>query len=80
MDLPAQKILFRIQAYDLVICGYVCIGFVDFVFKGDILTDFTKLFSSDSFKDNYKIILKYIKKRWSAYCVSSFEWSNVYIK
>ena len=63
MDLPAQKILFRIQAYDSVICGYVCIGFVDFVFKGDILTDFTKLFSSDSFKDNYKIILKYIKKR-----------------
>ena len=63
MDIPAQKILFRIQAYDSVICGYVCIGFVDFVFKGDILTDFTKLFSSDSFKDNYKIILKYIKKR-----------------
>ena len=63
MDLPAQKILFRIQAYDSVMCGYVCIGFVDFVFKGDILTDFTKLFSSDSFQDNYKIILKYIKKR-----------------
>ena len=27
--------IFRIQAYDSVICGYFCIGFIDFVFKGN---------------------------------------------
>ena len=26
--------IFRIQAYYLVICGYFCIGFIDFMFKG----------------------------------------------
>ena len=28
--------IFRIQAYDSVMCGNVCIGFVDFTFKGKI--------------------------------------------
>ena len=36
--------IFRIQAYDSVICGYFCIGFIDFMFKGNNLTDFTNLF------------------------------------
>ena len=42
--------IFRMQAYDSVMCGYFCIGFVDFMFKGNNLTDFTKLFSPDNFK------------------------------
>ena len=25
--------IFRIQAYDLIMCGYFCIGFIDFMFK-----------------------------------------------
>ena len=25
--------IFRIQAYDLVMCGYFCIGFIDYMFK-----------------------------------------------
>ena len=25
--------IFRIQAYDSVMCGYFCIGFIDFMFK-----------------------------------------------
>ena len=32
--------IFRIQAFDPVICGYFCIGFIDFMFKGNSLTDF----------------------------------------
>ena len=36
--------IFRIQAYDSVMCGYFCIGFIDFMFKGNSLTDFTNLF------------------------------------
>ena len=26
--------IFRIQAYDSIMCGYVCIGFIDFMLKG----------------------------------------------
>ena len=33
--------IFRIQAYDSVMCGYFCIGFIDFILKGNHLTDFT---------------------------------------
>ena len=51
--------IFRIQAYDSIICGYFCIGFIDFMFKGNCLTDFTNLFSPDNFLKNDDIILKY---------------------
>ena len=33
--------IFRIQAFDSVMCGYFCIGFIDFVLAGKISTDFT---------------------------------------
>ena len=36
--------IFRIQAYDSVLCGYFCIGFINFMFKGNSLTNFTNLF------------------------------------
>ena len=36
--------IFRIQAYDSIMCGYFCIEFIDFMLKGNTLTDFTKLF------------------------------------
>ena len=26
--------IFRIQAYDSIMCGYFCIAFIDFMFKG----------------------------------------------
>ena len=42
--------IFRIQAYHSVICGYFYIGFIDFVIKGNILADFTNLFSRSNFK------------------------------
>ena len=42
--------IFRIQAYDSVMCRYFYIGFIDFTFKGNSLTDFTNLFSPDNFK------------------------------
>ena len=49
------------QAYDSMMCGYFCIGFIDFMFNGISLTDFTNLFSPHDFKKNDKIILKYFK-------------------
>ena len=51
--------VFRYQAYDSVMCGYFCIGFINFMFKGNSLKDFTNLFSPDNFKKNDDIILKY---------------------
>ena len=51
--------IFRMQAYDSIMCGYFCIGFIDFMFKGKTLTEFTNLFPPNSFKKNDDIILKY---------------------
>ena len=51
--------IFRIQAYDSVMFGYFCIKFIDFMFKGKTLTEFTNLFSPNNFKKNDDIILKY---------------------
>ena len=42
--------IFRIQAYDSVICGCFCIGFMNYMFKGKGLTDFTNLFSPNDLK------------------------------
>ena len=49
---------FRIQAYDSVMCGCFCIGFINFMFKGNSLTDFNNLFLPNDFKKN-DIILNY---------------------
>ena len=41
-------------------CGYFCIGFIDFMLAGKKLIDYTNLFSStNNFKKNDDIILKY---------------------
>ena len=50
--------IFRIQAYDSIMYGYFCIGFIDFMLAGKTLTDFTNLFSPNNFKKN-DIILNY---------------------
>ena len=44
--------IFRIQAYDLIMCGYVFIGFIDFMLAGKTLTDFTNLFPPNNFIKN----------------------------
>ena len=36
---------YRIQAYNWVICGYLFIGFIDFLRNGKSLLDYTNLFS-----------------------------------
>ena len=53
--------IFRVQANDSVMCGYFCIGFIDFMLAGKKLTDFTSLFSPYDFKKNDNIILSYFK-------------------
>ena len=51
--------IFRIQAYDSIMCGYFSIGFIDFMLAGKTLNEYTNLFSSNNFKKNDDIILNY---------------------
>ena len=51
---------FRIQAYNSIMCGYFCIGFIDFMLTGKTLTEYTNLFSPNNFKKNDDIILNYL--------------------
>ena len=51
--------IYRIQAYDSIMCGYFCIGFINFMFNGKSLTDYTNLFSPNDFNKNDDIILEY---------------------
>ena len=53
--------IYRIQAYDSIMCGYFCIGFIDFILKGKSLLEYTNLFSSNDYEKNDKIILKYFQ-------------------
>ena len=39
-------------------CGYFCIGFIDFMLRGKSLLDYTNLFSRDKYKKNDKTILE----------------------
>ena len=51
--------IYRIQAYDLIMCSYFCIGFINFMFNGKSLKDYTEIFSPSDLKKNDDIILKY---------------------
>ena len=51
--------IFRIQVYDSIMCGYFCIGFIDFMLAEKTLTEYTNLFSPNNFKENDDIILNY---------------------
>ena len=51
--------IYRIQAYDSIMCDYFCIGFINFMFNGKSLTDYTNIFSPNDFNKNDDIILKY---------------------
>ena len=42
--------IFRIQAYDSIMCRYFCIRFIHFMLSGKDLTEFTNLFSPNNFK------------------------------
>ena len=56
--------IFRVKANNPVMCGYFCIGFIDFMLAGKKLTDFADLFSPYDFKKN-DIILSYFKDGWN---------------
>ena len=51
--------VFRMQAYDSIMCGYFRIGFIDSMLARKTLIDFTNIFPPNNFKKNFDIILKY---------------------
>ena len=53
--------IFWVQENNSIMCGYFCIGFIDFMLAGKKLTDYTNLFSPHDFKRNDNIILSYFK-------------------
>ena len=56
----------RIPAYNSIMCGYFCIGFINlvwywfinFMLKGKSLSEYINLFSPNEYKKNDKMILK----------------------
>ena len=48
--------IFRIQAYDSIMCGYFCIEFINYILKGKTLLDHTNLFSPNDFQKNDRTI------------------------
>ena len=42
--------IFRIQANDSIMCGYFCIGLIDFMLKGKSLLEYRNLFSPNEYK------------------------------
>ena len=50
--------IFKLQAYDSIMCGYFCLAFIDFMFAGKTLLQFTNLLSPHDFEKNDKIVGK----------------------
>ena len=49
------------QGYDLIMCRYFCIRFIDFMLKGKSLLDYTNLFFPNEYEKNDKLMLKYFQ-------------------
>ena len=61
--------IYRVQAYDSIMCAHFCIVVIDFMLKGKSLLDYTNLFSPNDYeKKKDKIILKYFQYL-KIYCV-----------
>ena len=53
--------IFRIQAYDSIMCGYFCIESINYILKGKTLLDYTNLFTPNDFKTNDRVIKRIFK-------------------
>ena len=52
--------LFKIQAYDSITCQHLGIGFINYMFKGNSLTNFTNLFSPNNLEKNDIILISFL--------------------
>ena len=53
--------IFRIQAYDSIMCRYFCIKFINYMLKGKTLLDYTNLFSPNDFKKTIELLKEYLR-------------------
>ena len=53
--------IFRIPAYDSIMCGYFCIKFINYMLKGKKLLDYNNLFTPNDFKNNDRVIKRIFK-------------------
>ena len=53
--------MFKIQAYDSIVCRYFCIEFINYMLKGKTLLDYTNLFFLNDFKKNDRVIKRIFK-------------------
>ena len=55
--------IYRIQAYDSIMCEFFCIGFIDFMLKDKSLLEYTNLYEYRvyEYKKNGKIASKYFQ-------------------
>ena len=51
--------IYRIRAYDSIMCGHFCIIFIDLMLKGKSLLEYANYFSPNDYEKNEKTILKY---------------------
>ena len=61
--------IYRIQAYDSIICGYFWLGFINFMLKGKILLHYKDLFSLNNYEMNGKMIFLFSILTKKLYCV-----------
>ena len=54
--------IFRLQAYDSIMCGYYFIECINYMRKGKTLLDYTSLFSPNDFKKNDQVIKRIFRK------------------
>ena len=53
--------IYKIQSHDSIMCKYFCIGFIDFMLKGNSLLEYTNSFFSNDYEKNNKIIPNYFQ-------------------
>ena len=54
--------IYRIQAYDSIMSGYFCIGFIDLlILKGKILLEYKNLFCPNDYEKKDKTTLNYFQ-------------------
>ena len=63
--------IYRIQAFNLIMCGYFCIGVIEFMLQGKRLLDYKKLYFPNEHEKNdniYKYYINYI----DIYCLKVY--------
>ena len=53
--------IFRIQDNDSIMCGFYCIAFIEYMFVGKTLSDYTNLFSANDYNDKIILLIISIK-------------------